>query len=69
MSDTIMLLLAVAGGGFCVGALFGGWAEASRWRSKGPDSVGWRTAMCSGGKFYYVVTEREYVNRIMGPAQ
>jgi hypothetical protein len=54
-------------GGLVVGAWLGKWSEASLWRGKAGDSVGFRTAMCSGGKFYYVVSEHEYVNKVMGP--
>lgn len=67
MSEVTEWLMIAALGGFLVGSLFGRWVEASIWRGKCGDSVGHRTAMCSGGKFYYVVTEREYVNKVMAP--
>jgi hypothetical protein len=48
---------------FAVGLMLGREAEASLWRNKGnPDH---RTAMCSGGKFFYVVTEKEYIEYIL----
>jgi hypothetical protein len=58
--------LALGGmGGLLLGLIAGSQMAHSYWRSKGPDSVGFRTAMYSGGKFYYVVTEHEYVHKVM----
>lgn len=53
--------------GLIIGLVVGSYLQARLWRSKAGDAVGFRTAICSGGKFYYVVTEREYVNKVMGP--
>jgi hypothetical protein len=53
--------------GLLLGYVWGARMVDWYWRSKAPDAVGHRTAMCSGGKFYYVVSEREYVEKILGP--
>lgn len=67
MSDEMGWLAVAAMGGILLGTIWGRWAEASIWRGKCGNEVGHRTAMCSGGRFYYVVTEREYVDKVMGP--
>lgn len=53
--------------GFLGGQLLTRWLVNGYYASKTPDSVGHRTAICIKGKFYYLVTEREYVNKVMGP--
>lgn len=54
-------ILAAVLGGLAVGLHLGSCMEARIWRLKAdPD---FRTAMCSGGKFYYVIPEKEYVER------
>jgi len=67
MSDEVSLMIVVGMAAMLMGLILGRWSEASIWRGKCGDEVGYRTAMCSGGKFYYVVTEREYVDKVMGP--
>lgn len=47
--------------GMGVGAIIGRMGEARIWRLKAnPD---YRTAMCSGGEFFYVMPEKEYVDK------
>lgn len=65
--DTLMLIGIAALGGILLGTIWGRWATWSYIASKGPDGVGWRTAFHLRGKFYYVVTEAEYVDKVMGP--
>ena len=58
--------MACAGGiGLLLGRLWAGWAIWGYIQSKAPCSIGWRTAFFLRGKMYYVVTEREYVDRVM----
>lgn len=54
-------LLTAAVAGWAVGAVFGHRGEARLWRNKANPE--YRTAMCSAGKFYYVLPEHEYVVR------
>ena len=47
-----------------VGIVIGRCIEASHWRGKANPQF--RTAMCSGGQFYYVMPEWEYCERVLG---
>lgn len=53
----VALLVAFA---FAVGLAWGAANEAAYWRHKGDWDEHGRTAVCSGGRFYYVVPEAEY---------
>lgn len=48
--------------GVFIGHVLGMAGEAKLWRGKGGDIPAYRTAMCSAGRFYYVVPEREFVD-------
>lgn len=61
MSEFWQFVFVAGGLGLLLGTWWGRWAEANIWRGKCGDSVGHRTAVCSGGKFYYVVTPDEYL--------
>jgi hypothetical protein len=68
MSEEMMLIVSTAVmAGMLLGRWWAGWAIWGYIYSKTPDVGGWRTAFHLRGKFYYVVTEREYVNNVMGP--
>jgi hypothetical protein len=49
--------------GFVIGNKLGMVMEASLWRQKARPE--YRTAQFSGGKFYYVISEHEYVEKML----
>jgi len=51
--------------GLLLGRLWAGWAIWGYLRSKTPDAAGFRTAFYLNGKRYYVVSDREYVGKVM----
>jgi len=59
MTDAEMIV--ALGVGLIVGAICGRWVEARRWRGKCDEGYADRAPVCSSGRFFYVVTEREYV--------
>jgi hypothetical protein len=67
MSEEAELLAVAALAGLMVGMLWGKWLAWGYIRSKTPDGIGFRTAFPLRGKLFYVVTEREYVERVMPP--
>lgn len=67
MSEFWQAILCAGLGGVLLGTLWGRWVANSYWHSKTPDKDGFRTAIYSRGKPYYVVTAEEYVRHIMGP--
>lgn len=48
--------------GLIVGMLVAGWMRDSAWRSKASGQGS--PVMCSGGRFYVVMTERDYVRKM-----
>ena len=56
--EVLLLAIVIA---FVVGSRLVYWHEAKIWRLHACPKE-YRTAICSGGKFYYVVPEREYVD-------
>lgn len=67
MSEIAEWLGVVALGGVLVGQLMTRWAINGYYAAKCPDAVGHRTGIFIKGRMYYLVTEREYVNKVMGP--
>ena len=59
--DFFWITIGVVGAAFTLGHILGRWGEARLWRLKGESPV--RTAQCSAGRFYYIVPEREYVEK------
>lgn len=66
MTEEIGWALVALLAGLVLGRAWGGWQTNWYWRSKAPDASGFRTAMVSGGKFYYVVTDQEYLDKFLG---
>lgn len=65
MIEILQYVAVGAGLGFIVGHLLGKWSEAHYWRTKSDDSQGSRTAVCSHGKFFYVLPAHEYDEKIL----
>ena len=64
-ADFVTALALGAMGGLLLGRIWAGWAIWGYLQSKTPDAAGWRTGFFMRGKFYYVVSAREYVDRVM----
>lgn len=61
----ISIGIVIALGAFSAGYILGAWAEGMYWHRKGLETSP-KTCVAHKGRFFYVVPEREYVEKILG---